>query len=106
MTTSQIADTLSGGSCRLEHRAPMTAKDQYRVTPPALFAEGDEMDVTIRVTWSDGSVTSHSICGMPCDDIEVVEETLNHGLADYLVDGWPTDADGLLLGWVWVEVVD
>lgn len=83
----------------------MTAKDQCRVSPPVLFAEGDEMDVPIHVTWSDGSVTSHSICGMPCDDIEVVEERLNQGLADYLDDEWPTDAAGEPLMWCAVSIV-
>ena len=64
-------------------------------------------DVTIRVSWSDGSLTSHRICGLPYDDPEVVSEVLEHKLADYLeLDAdWPTDSAGLPLAWVAVQVI-
>ena len=63
------------------------------------------MDVTIRVTWADGSVSEHSVPGMPYDDVVVVEEVLNRKLADYLEhDEWPGDDEGLLAS-VSVEIV-
>ena len=65
------------------------------------------MDVQVRVTWADGSTSRHRLSGLPYDDPAVVQETLEHKLADYLeldVD-WPTDAAGLPLGWIAMDVV-
>ena len=66
------------------------------------------MDVTIRVRWSDGSVSHHTVCGLPYSDVAVIQEVLEKGLADYLdLDSeGPTDEDGVPLGWVAVELVD
>ena len=62
------------------------------------------MDVRIRVAWSDGSVTEHSVPGMPYDDVEVVEEVLSQKLADYLDPAeWPESEAGMLAS-VWVKV--
>ena len=63
------------------------------------------MDVRISVSWGDGSVSEHSVPGMPYDDVEVVEEALNQKLADYLDPAeWPEDEAGLLAS-VSVEIV-
>ena len=63
------------------------------------------MDVTIRVAWSDGSVSEHSVPGMPYDDVEVIAEVLSQKLADYLDPAeWPEDEEGLLAS-VAVEIV-
>jgi hypothetical protein len=66
------------------------------------------MDVTIRVRWSDGSVSHHAVCGLPYSDVAVIQEVLEHKLADYLdLDSeGPTDDEGVPLGWVAVELVD
>jgi hypothetical protein len=66
------------------------------------------VDVTIRVRWSDGSVSHHFVCGLPFQDVAVIQEVLEKGLADYLdLDSeGPTDEDGVPLGWVAVELVD
>ena len=62
------------------------------------------MDVTIRVTWSDGSVSEHSVPGMPYDDVEVIAEVLSQKLADYLDPAeWPENEAGMLAS-VWVKV--
>jgi len=66
------------------------------------------VDVTIRVRWSDGSVSHHAVCDLPYRDVAVIQEVLEHKLADYLdLDSeGPTDEEGVPLGWVAVEVVD
>ncbi len=67
------------------------------------------MDVTIRVTWSDGSASIHCLTLFELDDDEVDADAeaglLEQKLADYLDDGWPTDGKGLPLGWTDVVVV-
>lgn len=65
----------------------------------------DAMDVTIRVTWGDGSTTLHTLCGLPYHDVAAVEEVLEQKLADYLDDEGATDDQGLPLGWTDVQVV-
>jgi transcriptional regulator with XRE-family HTH domain len=78
---------------------------------PAALASGPRgeavVDVTIRVTWADGSTSRHRLSGLPYDDLEVAAEVLEHKLADYLDldDDWPTDSAGLPLGWVVVQVI-
>jgi hypothetical protein len=60
------------------------------------------------VRWSDDSVSHHAVCGLPYSDGAVIQEVLEHKLADYLdldAEG-PTDEEGAPLGWVAVELVD
>jgi hypothetical protein len=64
------------------------------------------MDVTIRVTWADGSTSEHEVAGLPYDSAEAAQEVLEHKLADYLDPAeLALDATGAALSWVAVELV-
>jgi hypothetical protein len=63
------------------------------------------VNVSITVTWEDGQVTRHEICGLPDLSREVLAELLERDLASYVDDDeLPTSAEGLALGWVAVEL--
>ena len=63
------------------------------------------MEVSLTVTWSDGSTTTHVVRGLPHYPPAAIEELLEKELADWLdPDELPDDAAGGAMAWVAVRV--
>jgi len=64
------------------------------------------MEVRLRVLWEDGQQTEHCIGNLPDEALEVTEERLEQGLADYVdEEERPLGDDALPAAWVSVSVL-